>query len=117
MPADYQMVRALALALPDVSEGLCYGTPAFYLRRKLMLRFWEDGETLVVKFPRAERAAAIEKSPDVLSVTDHYLNYPCILVSLPAVDAQTLADLIGGAWRLLASRKQIAAAEAARAVF
>jgi len=74
-----------------------------------MLRLREDGETLVVKFPLDQREAAIDRAPDVFSVTDHYQNYPVVLVNLLAVNPGTLAALIEGAWRMLASRKQIAA--------
>ena len=109
MAATIQLVRRLALALPDVEEGSCHGTPAFYVRRRLMLRLWENGETLVVKFPREKRAALIRENPDVLSVTDHYRNYPMVLVNLLAVNRELLGRMIEGAWRLEASRKQVAA--------
>jgi hypothetical protein len=69
MAATIELVRSLALALPGVQEGICFGTPAFYVRRKLMLRLWEDGETLVVRFPKEKRAALIRGNPDVFSVT------------------------------------------------
>jgi hypothetical protein len=74
-----------------------------------MLRFWEDGETLVVRFPKEKRAALINENPDVFSVTDHYRNYPAVLVNLLAVNRELLARIIEGAWRLHASRKQVAA--------
>jgi hypothetical protein len=99
----------MALGLPEVQEGVCFGTPAFYVRRKLMLRLREDGETLVVRFPREKRAALIEENPDVFSVTDHYRNYPAVLVNLLAVNRELLSRMIEGAWRLQASRKQVAA--------
>ncbi len=100
--------------MPDVEEGLCFGTPAFYLRKKLMLRLREDGETLVVKFPLEEREATIDRDPDVFSITDHYRNHPVVLVDLLAVNAERLGELIEGAWRMLASGKQIAAFERSR---
>ena len=109
MAATIELVRRLALSLPRVQEGLCHGTPAFYVRRRLMLRLWEDGETLVVKFPREKRAALIPGNPDVFSVTDHYRNYPAVLVNLLAVNRELLGRMIEGAWRLQASRKQVAA--------
>jgi hypothetical protein len=109
MAATIELVRRMALALPGVQEGLCHGTPAFYVRRKLMLRLWEDGETLVVRFPREKRAALIKSNPDVFSVTDHYRNYPAVLVNLLAVNRELLGQMIEGAWRLQASRKQVAA--------
>jgi hypothetical protein len=109
--ATIESVRRMALALPGVQEGFCHGTPAFYVRRKLMLRLWEDGETLVVKFPREKRAALIRENPDVFSVTDHYRNYPAVLMNLLAVNRELLSRMIEGAWRLQASRKQVAVYE------
>jgi hypothetical protein len=109
MAASFDFVRRTALALPEVVEGVCYGTPAFYLRKRLMLRLREDGETLVIKIPMEGRAGLIDGDPDVFSVTDHYLNYPVVLANLHAIRPQTLEEMILGAWRQLASRKQLAA--------
>jgi hypothetical protein len=111
MAASLDFVRRTALALPEVTEGVCYGTPAFYLRKKLMLRLREDGETLVIKIPVESRAGLIDGDPDVFSVTDHYLNYPCVLANLNAIRPKVLEDMILGAWRQLANRKQLAAFE------
>jgi len=115
MAATIQDVRRMAMALPDVVEGLCHGTPAFYLRRKLMLRLRDDYETLVVRFPMEERDELLEAEPDIFSVTEHYQNYPAILVSLPNVSLTRLQKLIEDGWGRLASKKQIAAFEATRA--
>jgi len=41
--------------------------------------------------------------------TDHYRNYPAVLVNLLAVKRELLGRMIEGAWRLQASRKQVAA--------
>ena len=114
MAASLDFVRRTALALPEVIEGVCFGTPAFYLRKKLMLRLREDGETLVIKIPMESRVALIDSDPDVFSVTDHYLNYPVVLASLHAIRPAVLAEMVEGAWRQLASRKQLAAFEASK---
>jgi hypothetical protein len=97
----------MALALPEVQEGVCFGTPAFYVRRKLMLRLSVDGETLVVRFPKEKRAALLDENPDVFSVTDHYRNYPAVLVNLLAIKRERLGRMIEGAWRLQAPRKLV----------
>ena len=58
MSATIETVRALALALPGVEEKPCQGTPAFYVRGKLILRLREDDKTLVVAYPGAAPANA-----------------------------------------------------------
>lgn len=109
---DLRSVRRLALALPGVEEGTSYGTPAFRVRKKLFARLWEDGETLVLKTDFDERAVLLETDPDTFFLTDHYEDYPWVLVRLPAVDRAELAELLEDAWRRLASKRQIAECDA-----
>lgn len=42
-------VRRLALALPRVVEGTSYGTAAFRVGKKFLLRLKEDGVTIAIK--------------------------------------------------------------------
>jgi hypothetical protein len=101
------IVRQLALALPEVAEQLCYGTPAFYVRRKLMARVREDGETLAIKTDYAEREFRIMANPAVFFVTDHYVGYPMMLVRLPVVAPEELRTLLEQAWRMVAPKRLI----------
>jgi hypothetical protein len=107
MPADIQTVRRLAMALPEVEEGVCFGTPAFYIKGRLMARLREDDETLMVRFPKLSREESIETNPDVFSVTDHYQNYPAVLINLLAVNPDLLAKMIEGAWRMQAPKRLV----------
>ena len=92
-------VREIALALPGVQEGNAYGTPAFRVNKKLFLRMWEDGETLVTRVDPQERDLLMKASPGVLYLTDHYRPYPWVLVLLPAVTFEDLRERIIDAWR------------------
>jgi hypothetical protein len=98
-------VRRIALTLPAVEEGTSYGTPAFKVRGKLFLRLRDENATLVVKVDRDERAALIASAPKIYSVTDHYVNYPWVLVSLADVSIAELEELVTEAWRLTAPSK------------
>ena len=109
MPCTYDTVRRIALAFPEVVEGRSYGTPAFHVRRKLMTRLWEDGETLVVKVDPADRPGFLEGSPDTFYLTDHYRNYPTMLVRLLHIHEDALSSVIEGAWRFTAPRKMVTA--------
>lgn len=105
MATNIRDVRRLALAMPGVTEGVCFGTPTFYVRGKLMLRLKEDGETLVVKVPMEQRDGLLDAEPDLFSITEHYRNYPAVLVSLTNLGEARLVQLIEGAWRMVASKK------------
>lgn len=94
-----QTVRKIALALPGVEEGTSYGTPAFRVAKKFIARFWEDGETLVIRIDIAHREILIAADPKSFFITDHYRNYPAILVRLSVVHPVQLRDLIEESWR------------------
>jgi len=102
---DVETVRRLALALPEVVEGVCYGTPAFRVKNHLFARLREDGETLVLSADNDAREALIKAKPDTFFVTDHYVRYDWVLVRLPAVSEKELRDLLVFAWRRKAPSK------------
>jgi hypothetical protein len=107
-------VRQMALALPGVEEGTSYGTPAFKLRKKMLLRLREEGDVIVLKLADdALRDVLMQSQPDVFFITDHYRGYPAVLVRLPQVYPAELRELIQTAWREAASQKQLAEYEAA----
>jgi hypothetical protein len=104
-PITFEQVRSLALALPKVDEATSYGTPAFKVAGKLLARLHQDGESLVVKIDPEERAMRLKVEPKTFYITDHYLNYPWILVRIASVDLEDLRDLLEDAWRLTAPRR------------
>lgn len=101
---NFEIVRQLALALPGVEEGTSYGTPAFKVKGKLFVRFHQGGESLVVSADFADREALILEQPETFYITDHYLNYPWVLVRLSAIRSDQLTDLLRQAWRLRAPK-------------
>jgi len=105
-------VRKIILSLPGVEEYTCYGTPAFRVNKKLISRLREDGESLVVY--NEERAVWIKKRPAVFFITDHYLNYPSLLIHLSKVNKAELAILLTTAWKSRANKKQLKAFEEAK---
>ncbi len=103
----FEQVRLLALALPKAAEGTSYGTPAFKVGGKLFARLHQDGESLVVKIDPGERTMRMKVDPKTFYITDHYLNYPWILVRISIVDPDDLRDLLEEAWRLTAPRRLV----------
>jgi hypothetical protein len=107
--ATFDTVRRLALELPGVEEGTSYGTPAFRAGGRILARFHQDGESLVLKVEYAAREVLIGKHPETFYVTDHYRCYPLMLVRLANVELGLLRGLIEDAWRSLASKRDVAA--------
>ena len=112
--ATFETARRIALALPEVTEGTCYGTPAFRVRGKLFARLKEDGQSLVVRIDFHTREMLTSADPEVFYVTDHYLAYPWILVRLPSVRREVLRKAIEDAWRRSAPRQLVGAFDRSR---
>ena len=98
----YQIARELAFRLPGVEDGMSYGTPSLKVGGKFLLRLREDGETLAVKVDYPMREALMQAEPETFFITDHYRNYPAVLVRLASVDRKRLHEVLEHAWRFVA---------------
>lgn len=106
------MVRQIALALPGVEEGTSYRTTAFKVNGKLLARFHQDGDSLVVKVEYAAREVLMGANPKTFYITDHYRCWPWVLVRISSVDPNELRQLLEEAWRSRAPKRLVAAWEA-----
>ena len=95
-------IRKVALSFPGVEEGTSYGTPAFKLRKKLLVRLHQDGTSLVLKVGDATRDHLLQADPDTFFITDHYRGYPYVLAHLDRLSATDLSKLIERAIAFLA---------------
>ena len=101
-------VREFALAWPEVEDGTSYGTPALKVRKKLLVRLKEDGDSLVMPgVPPDERDMLVESQPRVFYFTDHYRDYPMVLICLSKTRRATVEPLLRRHWRTLASKKAV----------
>ena len=99
-------VREFALAWPEVEDSTFYGTPALRVRKKLLVRLKEDGDSLVMPgVPPDERDMLVESQPRVFYFTDHYRDYPMVLICLSKTRRATVEPLLRRHWRTLASKK------------
>ena len=100
-------VRLAAKALPEVVDSTSYGTPALKVRGKLLARLHQDGECFVLRIDLLDREILIQSDPAVFFITEHYRNYPWILVRFLTVDPEALPDLMQRAWRLVAPKSLV----------
>jgi hypothetical protein len=114
-PKDlFQLAIEAAEGLPGVDVGTSYGTRALRVKGKFLARFREDNESLVVKVHMVERDHMLQADPAVFFITDHYLDYPSILIHLSKVKRTVLRELIEHAWRRAAPKRLVATFDAAR---
>lgn len=114
--ADLEDVSRIALALPSTTQtgsSWAVGDKGFA---------WTYMERVVEKQPRVERTDVLavrvanqeEKEmllasdPEKFFTTPHYNGYPAILVRLPNIDNDELAELLTDAWRSRAPRRMLA---------
>jgi hypothetical protein len=99
-----QDARRLLLGLGSVAEGTHYGMPSYLVNGRFLARF-RDGDTVMVL-----QLATIGDRDDLMQIdsrafffTDHYRNYPDVLIRLADVPAPLLAEVVTQAWRHVSS--------------
>ena len=112
----YEDVRAFAFKLPGVTDGTSYGHSSLKAHGKFLTRLKEDGDSLVcpgVGFD--EREMLMQAEPQTFYITDHYRNYPYVLIRLSRVEPGTVERLLERQWRTTAPKKLLKAFDAERA--
>jgi hypothetical protein len=113
--AEYKRVCEIARKLPGVEESSSYGTPALKVKGRFMCRLRTEAEgALAIRCDFLDRQILLQADPQVFFVTDHYLNYPMILVRLEKIRLSALPDLVERAWRIVAPPKLVAEFDARR---
>jgi hypothetical protein len=102
-------IRRVALALPETSEKLSWGTPFFRVRNRGFARIREEGDVLAVYCTdEGEKLAMIATEPAKFFTTPHYDGYPMVLVRFAAINVDELTELLTESWRLRAPRRLVA---------
>jgi hypothetical protein len=112
MSVTFDDVRAMAMALPGVEAGGSYGTPAYRVAKKLFARHHQDGETLVLRINIFERRFLMEAEPKVFYITDHYREWPWVLMRLSAATPERLRQALEESWRMEAPKRLVAELDA-----
>lgn len=101
-------VLAIAKTLPGAEESTWYRTPALRVDGKGFARLRTEAEGgLVLLCSLEEKENLIASGDPAYYTTPHYDGYGAILVDLSRVHRDALADLMGGAWRLTASKRRL----------
>jgi len=102
----YDAVRRLGLTLPNVEEGTSYGSPALKVKGKTFVCLHRELDKIVLKMPFDRRKELMTGDPEVYFITDHYRDYPWVLVSLSKVHPDALPELLQTAYRAALSAKK-----------
>ena len=105
---SFDTVREIGLALPDVEEGTTYGSPALKTRGKMFtcmaVHSSAEPGSLAIRIDFDQRDELIAADPDTYYITDHYVDYPSVLIRLSRVNRDALRDLLLMAHRFVSAR-------------
>ena|SRR5579884_2716585 len=106
---DFDTVRRLARELGEVEESTIHGAPSLKVRGRLLTcipvhKSAEPG-SLAVRIDPHHRAELVANAPEIYYVTDHYANYPTVLVRLSHIQREALKDLLSMAWSFVTARR------------
>lgn len=104
----WERVCELAARLPGVEQGMSYGTPSLRVRKRFLARLKEDGQTIAIRVELLDRDVLLQADPAAFYLTDHYRDYPAMLVRLAKVRPAVLAELLEQAWRRQAPKALVA---------
>lgn len=103
---DWDIVRALARAFPEVEEST-QGRIAFSVRGKGFA--WEarerDGGGLAVRVDRDEKQLFLDANPDVYFTSPHYNGFPAVQIRLEQIDEDELRERLEDAWLIQAPKR------------
>lgn len=98
----------IAKSLPGTELSTSYGTPSVKVRGKLMSRWRTEAEgALAIRCDFLDRQILLQAEPEVFFLTEHYRDYPMILMRLEKASAKTMLDVVDRAWRLVAPARLI----------
>ena len=104
-------VRAVGLTLPDVDEGTTYCSPALKVRGRMLacmaIHRSAEPNTLVVRLGFDCRDELIAIEPGIYYLTDHYVDYPSVLVRLGRLRKDAIRGLLLMGHRFVSARAKV----------
>jgi hypothetical protein len=120
----YERYLKLVLALPGAvalpppgtqwrRSHTVHKTPSVRVYGKLLSRWRTEAECgLAIRCDFLDRQIMLQARPDVFFLTDHYVNYPMVLVRLEKASAAILRDVTERGWRFIAPARIVRQREA-----
>jgi hypothetical protein len=100
-------VREIALSFPGASEYRSHGgKPAYRIGKKFFTWVRDELDSLVVYVDSIdERDSLIESDPALFHITDHYRDWPIVLVRLKKASAKLVRAMLERRFRVIATKK------------
>jgi hypothetical protein len=97
--------RQIILALPGVKPGRSYGYPCFMLNGNFLARFRDEDTVLVLQLASiADREVLMQLDPRAFFFTDHYRDYPAVLIRLAEIPRALLRHVLAESSEVVAAK-------------
>jgi hypothetical protein len=101
--ATFDSVRKALSSFDGVEEKTIHGSPALYVRGKLMvcpaIHKSVEPNSIVVSVSTEKRSSQLNADPGVYYITEHYAKYSNVLVSLDCINDKALRELLIISWQ------------------
>jgi hypothetical protein len=112
MPVTPAQFKKIALSFPEAHEKSSYGNPSIFVAKKFFTRLRaEDASIVLVIGSIDEREMMIESDPKTFHFTEHYKDYPAVLVRIARIDEKTLRTMLERRWHQIAPKKLLKSLE------
>lgn len=108
MPVTKAQVRKIALAFPGALEKPSYGKPSFFIEKKFFTRLRAEDNSLVMHVGSIEqRDMMLELDPQTYFITEHYKDWPGLLVRISKITPAELKTMLDRRWREIAPKRLV----------
>ena len=81
-------LKKIALSFPEANEKPSYGKPSYFVAKKFFTRLRaEDNSVVFIVDGMDQRDMMLELDPETYHITDHYKDYPAVLVRMERISA------------------------------
>src|SRR5580692_2742511 len=113
MSVTKAQLKKIVLSFPLAAEGVSYGKPSFNVAKKFFTRLREEDNSIVILVGSMdERDMLLESDPKRFHITDHYRDWPTVLLRLDKADSAMVRGLLERRWRAIAPKKLLKDLEA-----
>ena len=110
MPITKADLKTIALSFPGAREESSYGQPAFKIEKKFFARLRKEDASIVwIVESIDESDNLLEMDPKTYFITDHYKNYPSVLVRIARLNETMLKKMLERRWRAIAPKALVKA--------
>src|SRR5262245_52499013 len=98
----------IALSFPEALEKSSYGNPSIFIAKKFFTRWRKEEDSIVwIVDSMDERDHLLDIDPKTYFITEHYRDYPSVLVRAERIDAAMLKKMLERRWRKVAPKKLV----------